>query len=984
VHKIAAWLPHTILCAFVVGIATLASLSREAETPFVMEITLAATVDGVLQVFYDRGRGISEAESAAAPIHRSSEPVTYHLPLRAGRHRLFRIDPNNRGGGDYSFTGIRILSSRDVQVATIPLDELKPAAPATLTTKGGAALVQVPPAANDPQLLYVPGRELVLIPDDGRNERAALAGGVGAIAAVLLLLFVTRMPRFSVTLPSSWQLRRRPPLTIVAAGIVATIVATYPLFLGRSLVSPNNGGAAFVYDEAPFAYDSQDYVLEDTRGADIGSMMWAILPYSALQREAIGRGEFPLWNRYNAIGRPLWGQGQHFFLEPVHLLTLAIGEPSYRADVAFIASRAIFSVGVGMAALAATSSLPAALIVTISAPFIGYFAFRFNHPAYFSIEYVPWILWAYFRLASRSTRTGLASAATVLITASVFQLFGSTPKEGVAAFTVAQITGMLAVLFAPGSVHERLRRLAACVAAMAVTVLISAPHWLIFLDTLRRAFTISDAPFASFLHWQQLPAIALGTLLPGTPYPSLNGLVAVAAATGVLTSAFSWHNRAALASAVGATIALAIACGVIPAAVFVSLPFLGNLHHVWNVFITAALTPLLVVAASGLAALRAAPVRSLAAMTVATAALLIVIRIGMPGLPASRVVLSIAPGVALALLQALARPTSRSVFTAATVVVLATGLFPGGLHVETGVPRLDAVLLQPRKRVDLDTDPPAVTAVRSRAGNEPFRVVSLFNAFFQGVQTLYRLEGITGPDALQLREINELSDAAGIYRSQWVWYTAYNAETVVRANGFLDMLGVRFVFGRTYAFPSDAARLPLPQPDPLQVIERPTAWPRAFFVDGIRRHTSLSELVAELNSSSKPFASIDAADPHAAAAIAGLPALESRVAPARDYVLTPNRTSFVIDAPGPGVVVLTEAYVPRDFIATHNGKRSDYFRVNHALKAVTVPAAGTWTITFEYRPEHWRLGWMLCGAGLTIAVVALFIARSSLSAGNDT
>jgi hypothetical protein len=101
-------------------------------------------------------------------------------------------------------------------------------------------------------------------------------------------------------------------------------------------------------------------------------------------------------------------------------------------------------------------------------------------------------------------------------------------------------------------------------------------------------------------------------------------------------------------------------------------------------------------------------------------------------------------------------------------------------------------------------------------------------------------------------------------------------------------------------------------------------------------------------------------------------------------VLTPNRTSFVIDAPGPGVVVLTEAYVPRDFIATHNGKRSDYFRVNHALKAVTVPAAGTWTITFEYRPEHWRLGWMLCGAGLTIAVVALFIARSSLSAGNDT
>jgi hypothetical protein len=979
-RHLAHFLPRAIFCVFMAGFAAAATMSLEGSSSFTLEVALASSTDGVLQVFYDRGAGISEADSTNAPIRSSSQPVTYRLPLPAGRYRLFRIDPNDRGG-EYSFTSIRVLTARDVSVASIPVGELTAAAQATVSFTGTAAVVRVAQGANDPQLLYPFRPQLSLVPDDGRRRRALTAGSVAALASLLFLLLVERFVRFPSVPGLTERVHRFPAASVAAAGLAATIVATYPLFLGRSLVSPNNGATAFLYGEPPFVYESGDYTAEDTRGTDVGSMMWAILPYVVSQREAVAHGEFPLWNRYNAIGRPLWGQAQHFFLEPVHFLALAIGEPSYIGDVTFIAGRAIFSVGIGMAALAATSSLPAAASVAIAAPFIGHFAFRFNHPAYFSVVYVPWILWAYFRLASRSSPRALAKSAATLIVASVLQLVGSTPKEGVIAFAIAHLTGVLALILARGSISERLQRLSAAGVAAALTLLVSAPHWLIFLDTLRRSYTAYDTPSVSLGGLHEIAAIVLGPLKPGMPYPSLNGVVAVAAATGLLSAMTLWQQRAALAAAAGGAVALAVACGAIPATVIVSLPLLGNIYHVWNVFITAALAPLLIVAAAGVAALRATRFRPLAALAAGVVVMLVVMKVGAPGLPGHLIVFSVAPGVAFALLLAIPRPGSRAAFVAATLVVLGMGLLPGGLQVETGARGLDAVLFQPRERVDLDAAPPAVTVARSRAGNEPFRVASLSNTLFAGVQAFYRLEGITGPDALELRELRELSDAAGIDRNVWRWRPVYLSQDLIRAKGLLDMLGVRFVFGTAYEFPRNAVRIPLPEPDAVQVIERPTAWPRAFWVDGVRRHSSVGALISELNSSPGAFASIDAADRHAVAFARNLPSKETNVVRAREYRLTPNRTSFVVDAPGPGVVVLAEAYVPRDFVATRNGMRVEYFRTNHAFKAVTVTEGGSWTIELEYRPEKWMLSWLLCAVGVTLTAGLLVLsARSSRGA----
>lgn len=89
----------------------------------------------------------------------------------------------------------------------------------------------------------------------------------------------------------------------------------------------------------------------------------------------------------------------------------------------------------------------------------------------------------------------------------------------------------------------------------------------------------------------------------------------------------------------------------------------------------------------------------------------------------------------------------------------------------------------------------------------------------------------------------------------------------------------------------------------------------------------------------------------------------NRTAPAYDYRLTNNSTTFTIDAPAPGLAVLTEAYVAGDFRVRVNGEPVKYFRVNHAFRGVNIPAAGKYVISYSYWPKHFTASLVMAGVG---------------------
>jgi uncharacterized membrane protein YfhO len=105
------------------------------------------------------------------------------------------------------------------------------------------------------------------------------------------------------------------------------------------------------------------------------------------------------------------------------------------------------------------------------------------------------------------------------------------------------------------------------------------------------------------------------------------------------------------------------------------------------------------------------------------------------------------------------------------------------------------------------------------------------------------------------------------------------------------------------------------------------------------------------------------------------------VTPARNYRLTTNTTAFDIEASGPGLVALSEAWLPHDFRVTLNGKRVHYLRLNHAFKGVFIPTAGLHHLEFTYRPQRFTLALNLAALGLGLLGLSAWLVRRAEKKG---
>jgi hypothetical protein len=156
----------------------------------------------------------------------------------------------------------------------------------------------------------------------------------------------------------------------------------------------------------------------------------------------------------------------------------------------------------------------------------------------------------------------------------------------------------------------------------------------------------------------------------------------------------------------------------------------------------------------------------------------------------------------------------------------------------------------------------------------------------------------------------------------------------------------------------------------LDVFESERVWPRAFFTDRLVTYEREEEFIDLLKKGDgTPLAGIPKAaldnQTELAKFMSASTAPENRkTTPATNYVFTNNTTSFKVNAAGPGVIVLTEAYVPDDFQVRLNGKPANYFRVNSAFKGLFVPEAGDYHVSFAYWPRYLTLSLWIAGAGL--------------------
>jgi len=977
---------------------------REKSGQFALEVRLASSASGHVQVYYDSGSGFSEKDSTAIPLHQGAALETYRLALPPGTYGALRFDPIDRDG-TVTIASARIVGVGGGHGRDLPLSAFKPLHQIeSMRTVDGRLEVDVVPGAGDPQLLLEFSPPLAL---KITWMRVLIDWGwrTACVFATLLALYGLLNGSCFVFCCGSNKRSMTPYRAVFFVSALAVVASAYPIvFLGKSYVSPNLG-TVLLYDGFPTLPGYADEQMADIKGSDIGSIMWAIVPYSMAQNRALLRdGELPLWNRWNSCGTPLLGQGFSMFGDPLHLLPVIAKGAAWAWDLRYLLSKWLFAAGLGLLVLAVTRHAPAALIVSLAAPFVGFFLYRLNHPALFGVCYAPWPLYCWVRLTQAGRPRAIFGWCAGMMLANLALMNSGSVKEAYMLLLTMNFSGACVLLAAAAPWRARLAKLAAAAGAGGLFVLITAPITVTFLDTMKAAYTAYNAPSA----FQIQPGVMLGAfdeafyrpLSAGAVVfnPSANFLILAGLLYFLATLRSQFGNRSVMALAASALVPLSFAFGLVPPGWIERTPFFANIAHIDNSFTCPLIVLWAVLAGAGFATaaarLRAREGRG----DLAIAGLLLfalvfnyvafgqavhrsVFGAGVTfsplkfgeSIPLSpfilgylAVLLAAVIGIGLISRHALARNRLSALQGAGLAVCAFAVLWRQGLQAE--VVGFEDYVMRPTPRVDFHARSGAVQLLKAAQRIEPSRTVGLQSNFFPGWTGTYGLEGINGPDPLISPYYRELTGLSPLQRI-WDWRLYLSRDNLAASRPFLDFLNVRHYLDLRSDQGALGAVLKLDQTGDLDVYESPTAWPRAFFTDRLAIYEKPGELMQRiLHGDGRPFAAVQAFELAANPGLALIPRdLSGRaVVPADHYRLTENTTSFFIQAPGPGLVVLTEAWWPHYAHAEIDGRKAAVLRLNHAFEGLVIDTAGPHQVSVSYRARQFPLMLGLSAAGLAI------------------
>jgi hypothetical protein len=761
-----------------------------------------------------------------------------------------------------------------------------------------------------------------------------------------------------------------------------------------------------IYEKFPTVPGAPDGSIENPVGSDMGAMLYWHLPASMIEHRAIFHdGEFPLWSRYNWSGLTFFGQGMTMLGDPLHWVTIFADGRAWSWDLKFILAKMVFAFGVGLLVRRSTGSFAAALLLTVSAPFMGFFAYRFCHVAFFSLCYAPWILVAWLEGVSAPTLRRAALWAGVLLAANWWEFNSGTAKEASAFLVFLNAAGGLAMILAPQGWRWRVQRLAIFAWADVLFILLSAPFWFVFLDALGKAWTVYNKPeiyqlqpslaiglFDDIFHRQMMPVEFLFS-------PSTNFFVLLGVGWALIRVRALVQEPIFLAMLLPAIVAAALAFGVVPPSVAASIPLIKNIYHFDNTFSCVLFILFFVVAGFGLRECLAR--RESGEWFGDWAGVMVLVGVLLAGyFGFTQAVHRLARGflepgdvvfkgaffvdyswmlvIALMLLPWALRAALRDRLAGPAWALVAVCMFGAlhfrhGMHLET---HFDLYTMNPKTRMNMrDIRSPAIEHLRTSA-TEPARVMGLDWVLTPGFNTVLGLEAISGPDALMSPAMIELNGALGIPRI-YAWRNIVSTKGYVSVHRSLDFLNVRYLLNDP-GEPAIPGLRKIGSSD-LNLYESETAWPRAFFTDAATPYRDVGELSQMVETGDgRPFAAFNA-DTHETVLLPLKDLAQRVVNQARNYHVTNNTTSFEIDAPSAGLAVLMEANVPGDVRAFVDGHPSRCLTVNHAFRGVVIDGPGRHLVKFGYWPRVLGLS-LWVGAmgfiGLLASVFTWFRARS--------
>jgi len=955
-------------------------------------IEMEASTAGTSQIFIDTGNGYNEKESIAWHV-RPGIIKKYSFPLPELKIKSLRFDPLNLASTiKIKKLGIENALSENyknfLDKSLIPIQQIN-----RLEVSEDVLLIHTTENANDPIIEIA--NSLV---DRKISWKDFLAqwgwiyfGSAVVIFVIFMGLAMCRFPKIYATLSRLMDYAvKRPREAITFIGIVSVIASCYPvIFFGMSFVSPLGGAA--LYSGAPWIPGfPMDAVMENFRRSDVGAMLWEIAPNSVVQHVSVfGNFEFPFWNRYVGGGVPLFAQGQSMIGDVLHWIPIILNGSSIGWDVKFILAKAIFSSGMGLLVYRLTNHLTAGVLIAATSAFLGFAAFRFNHPALFCITYAPWVIIQWTRLGhalavSENKSWFNIKQAMILAIVAWLQLNSGSPKEGVITALFIHVYGFALFYDITFGKYGRARSaLLGCCIGLAI-IMISAPYWLLFLDALGKSFSLSDSPKISTLDawaiagffdnilfqikWEELVA------------PSTNLFVLIgmsSAALGLITR----KSFPSYCAWILFLLAMGVGYGYFPINTLTSIPLVNNIHHAWNVFSVPMMVFSLILAGYGICDYLNSDSRLkfkiIIFSLVVFGGLITWFRVGAGNTSKSGTFLAILSLVIfLALHLMLWRQAKRGLWTKRAVigVLCCIGLLQvrHGMHLMTGIDFVDNYVSNPPARGDYSKPSEAMLFIGSTIASSdyPVRVIGERQMLFPGFSKRLGVESIVSGEPLRSKDYENLLDSVDYPDVGWGWLRLIESNQFASRSKGLDVLGIGYVVADAgTTFPKDMV---LVYQGDMNVWQRKSVWPRGYFVNkvvSINKESDWDRILSDANH--QPFAAVELEQSSLSKRgssdrnfnsfflsrrpIVNVDELVNdnsyEVVAGHDFVLTGNSTSFSVDAKGPGMIVLSETYYPGDFIAKLNGKEVDYVRVNIASKGIWIEQAGKYEVKFTYRPE---------------------------------
>lgn len=971
-----SWLLKIFLFLFFVSLTYLI-LKNHADN-IDLHIEFKSENPGVLNILNDSGSGFVEQQAIRAPFR---PKVKNSISLRIPGNSLvgLRIAFEN-SGGQIEFHSLWLQTSEVRSIEPKKISKFNDLTLNTTAAEGSTLLVEktsVQPyieyKLDPPFVVHYDKKELVL--------HSLFWGTFYYLIALLGSFLIGRIicsEKFQIQI---LKLQALPRWTVVVASFVLTVVSSYPVILfNQSFVSPHNGPAAMYYCEPPIVPFHTNLEVEDTRGSDIGAMMWQNAPYAKLQHDSLlVYHELPLWNRFSSGGISLIGQGISQLGDLLHFIPILGNAHPMAWDAKFLLAKFLFILGIGMVSLLATEHLGASLLASLAASFVGYFAWRFNHPAFFAFCYSPWILYFWFVLG-RNVSSYLIHVPLLAMT-SISLINSGTAKEAYMFALITHLCGL--TYFLLGSTRYSYDRFLALGFLGFLVIFSHLPFLYFFIETLQQSFTFSNipavGPYDFHLIWSLFDLsiqtqISSSYFMPTTNVISFVGLFLFLALIRVST--FFMRETAVIFG--GALISFFLAFDIFPSELLLRVPILNQIGHTGNTFSAIFCVFALLLGAMGFRNWIAREFTKLnyfwflllggIALFLFYSHYLSQIKIG---IPKGLILFFLLLAIILLPLYLKGNPFKKSPFQILLLLVIfVITVLKTGQHLKTGLDGIDTEIPNPQRRIDYRIQSPVVATLYNRSLQ---RAMGVGCNFFAGYNVLANTLSINSPDPLIPTYFRDYIDRS-IHFSEWLWRVHVDETQFERNRNYFNFLNVAYLVN--------------PGPNPFEFArdlkKNDESWPLAFSTGRIFSYDSIDDFVELVRvHGAKPFLAIQNGDLAEHPYWNQIAREDSKVVAATNFKFTNNKTSFDISVENPAIVALHENFYKDDFIVTVNGRPHDYFRINHTFKGLYLDKPGHYQIEYEYWPRWTALAFGMLLAfcfSILLSFVVFFFRQRSTSA----